>query len=177
MYDMDGLAMYDDGMGAFAISPEMLKTQAMAGAAGAGGILLTSAIVQRAGAYLPETWGESTKKYVKAGMSVLIGVLGGNYLYSRNRDAAMGFVGGVVGLVLAQLVEGAAASPYLTTSLSGPSVSESDLAYLDAAVANTSPAFTAHGAGAMNGVVASSRELQAAGVTREVLNEYAPYLS
>lgn len=171
MYDMDGLAMYDDGMGAY-ITPEMLKAQLMAGAAGAGGILITSAIVQR----IP--WDSiatdpGTQRYLKVAASALVGIVGGRMLWERNHHAAMGFVGGVVGLALAQLVASFAPDT-LTTSLSGASVNEMDLAALEAAVSSREPAYSR---GSMGDPQVTARELSAPGVTQEVLREYAPYLS
>lgn len=171
MYDMDGLAMYDGGMGEF-LNPEMLKQHLMAGAAGAGGILLTSAIVQR----IPwESMSDdpNTQRYLKLAGSALVGVLGGRLLWEQDRNAAMGFVGGVTGLALARLIQGFAPET-LTTSLAGPGVSSYDLAALEAAVASQGPAFSPS---AFQGPAVTERALSAPGVTSEVLAEYAPYLS
>jgi hypothetical protein len=169
--DMDGLAMWDDGMGGW-MSADMLKMQLMAGVAGGGGILLTSAVVQKLGDYLPADWTDVTKSRVKSAMAIGIGVLGGRFIWDRSRDASMGFVGGVVGSALAQLVAGMS-NGTLTTSLSG-GLSDMDLASLEAAVTTTTPAYSR---GAIEGTAVTERALSAPGVTNEVLAEYAAYLS
>lgn len=163
------LAMYDDGMGMW-ISPEMLKTQLMAGVAGAGGILATSFIVQKVGEYLPADMEPMTKRRVKNAIAIGIGVLGGRAIWEKDRNMAMGFVGGVAGLGLAQLV--ASFSDSLSTDLSG-GLSSMDLASLEAAVSTSSQPFSP----GLSGPTVSERALSAPGVSAEVLAEYAPYLS
>ena len=185
MYDMDGLAMYDDGMGAY-ITPEMLKQHLTAAAAGAGGILVASKVVNYLGdMFVKDQAGATaeqiaknakTRTYVKGASSVILGVLGGRMLYDRNRDAAMGLVGGVAGGGLASLLAYVVGNPseddtsttidertrpYLTTNLSA----------LEAAVASSEQAF------GLSGPTVTARSLSAAGVTSETLAEYAPYLS
>lgn len=187
MYDMDGLAMYDDGMGAF-ITPQMLKEHLTAAAAGAGGILVASKVTNYLGDMLVKdpTGSDATadkiesarknRKYVKQVSAIVLGVLGGRMLYDRNPQAAMGLVGGVAGLGLAELVATLAGFPktndpattvddttvpYLTTNLSA----------LEAAVASSEQAF------GLSGPTVTARALSAAGVTSESLSEYAPYLS
>ena len=86
MYDMDGLAMYDDGMGAY-ITPEMLKQHLTAAAAGAGGILVASKVVNYLGdMFVKDQDGASdaqraknakNRTYVKGASSVILGVLAG----------------------------------------------------------------------------------------------------
>lgn len=163
------LAMYDDGMGMW-ISPEMLKTQLMAGVAGAGGILVTSLLVQKVGEYLPEAWEAQTKSRVKNAIAIGIGVLGGRAIWERNKNMAMGFVGGVAGLGLAQLVASFAPDT-LSVNFSG-GLSSGDLASLEAAVSTSSPSFSQ-----LSGPAVTERALSAPGVTAEHLAEYAPYLS
>lgn len=185
MYDMDGLAMYDDGMGAY-ITPEMLKQHLTAAAAGAGGILVASKVVNYLGDMLVKDQAGATaeqlaknaknRTYVKGASSVVLGVLAGRMLYDRNRDAAMGLVGGVAGGGLASLLAYVVGNPsendpstpfddttrpYLTTNLSA----------LEAAVASSEQAF------GLSGPTVTARSLSAAGVTSETLAEYAPYLS
>lgn len=185
MYDMDGLAMYDDGMGAY-ITPEMLKQHLTAAAAGAGGILVASKVVNYLGDMLVKDQDGASdaqreknaknRTYVKGASSVILGVLAGRMLYDRNRDAAMGIVGGVAGGGLASLLAYVVGNPsendpattidertrpYLTTNLSA----------LEAAVASSEQAF------GLSGPTVTARSLSAAGVTSETLAEYAPYLS
>jgi hypothetical protein len=181
MYDMDGLAMYDDGMGAY-ITPEMLKQHLTAAAAGAGGILVASKVVN----YLGDMWirdqdGASAEQiaknaknrtYVKGASSVVLGVLAGRMLYDRNRDAAMGLVGGVAGGGLASLLAYVVGAPAPTTEMPVPSpFLSTNLAALEAAVASSEQAF------GLSGPTVTARSLSAAGVTSETLAEYAPYLS
>lgn len=164
-YDMAGLAMYD-GMGAW-MTADMLKQQLMAGAAGAGGILLTSAVLQRIP--LPEDWEPQTRSRVKNAIAIGIGVLGGRMIWEKNRDAAMGFVGGVAGLGLAQLLASWAPDT-LSTSLSG-GLADVDLASLESAVVHSSPG--------LMGPQVTERALSAPGVSVESLADagYAPFLS
>lgn len=156
-----GLGSYG-GMGSF-MSPKMLKEQMMAGAAGAGGILMTSAILQRVP--LPEAWEPQTKSRAKNALAVVIGVLGGRAIWEKNPNAAMGFVGGVAGLGLAQLVQSFAPDT-LSTSLSG-GLADVDLASLEAAVTHSAPAF--------NGATVSARSLSAPGVSSENIASYDSY--
>lgn len=160
------LSGYGGGMGAW-LTGDMVKQQMMAGAAGAGGILITSAVLQRIP--LPEDWEPMTKSRVKNAIAIGIGVLGGRMIWEKNRDAAMGFVGGVAGLGLAQLIASWAPDT-LSTSLSG-GLADVDLASLEASNVHASPGFS--------GPQVSERSLSAPGVSREFLAEadYAPFLS
>jgi hypothetical protein len=175
MYDMDGLAMYDDGMGNW-ITPEMLKQHLMAGAAGGAGILLAAKVVSM----IP--WDSvsedaDTQRYLKLAAAGAVGVLGGRLIFERDRDAAMGFVGGVTGLALAQLVSGfvpADSEFQLPVSFAGAGVSRYDLAALESAVTSSGAAFSP---ASFQGTSVTERALSAPGVTSEVLAEYAPYLS
>lgn len=79
------------------VDPEMLKSAAIATAAGAGGILAVMNIFDRI-----EYFDDKPKGRALA--ESLVGILGGYGLYRVNRDAAMGFIGGVTGYSLAGLL-------------------------------------------------------------------------
>ncbi|NJN63460.1 MAG: hypothetical protein HC882_00350 [Acidobacteria bacterium] len=178
MYDMDGLAMYDD-LGNW-MSPEILKRHGMAMVGGAGGILVTSYAVQMLDEYLPGDWEATTRSRTKSVIAIALGVLGGRLLFDRDRDAAMGVVGGVAGLGLAELISSFVndpdAAPTLTTSLRG-GLSEMDLSALEAAVVTPAAAFVPPRNNGMAGTVVSRAALSAPGVSVERLGEYAPYLA
>ncbi len=86
------------GLGQF-ITPEMLQSHLTAAAAGAGGILAVTNLMDRIDYFADKPNG----KLLTEG---LVGILGGRLLWQVNRDAAMGFVGGVTGMALANLVQG-----------------------------------------------------------------------
>jgi hypothetical protein len=167
--DMMGLAMYDD-MGAF-MSGSQLKEHLMAGGAGGIGILATSAVLQRVP--FPADWQPSTTSKVKNLLALGVGVIGGRMMYDRNREAALGFMGGVGGLAIAQLLQSFAPET-LSTSLSGGGLSSADLAALESAVATNSPSWRA-GAG-MSAPSVSERQLASTGTTQEELADYDRYM-
>lgn len=168
--DMMGLAMYGDGMGAY-FSGQQLKEFLMTGGAGGVGILATSAVLQRIP--FPADWQPSTTSRVKNLLALGVGVLGGRMMYDRNREAALGFMGGVGGLAIAQLLQSFAPDT-LSTSLSGGGLSSADLAALEAAVATNSPSWRA-GEG-LSAPVVGERQLAATGTTQEDLADYDRYM-
>lgn len=103
-YDMEGYApigaLAEDyeffGLDAF-VDPEMLKSHLIAGAAGAGGILAVMNIFDRIDYFADKPKGRALAEFVT-------GIVGGRLLWQVNRDAAMGFVGGVSGAALAGLI-------------------------------------------------------------------------
>ncbi len=191
-YDMMGLEMYDSSydLGAY-LSPEMIKSHLMAGASGGVGILLVSTLLNKIdnpfmktdAAGLPTgTPDEQTSagmnwRRTKSAIAVVAGVLGGRVMYDRNRDAAMGFVGGVAGLGFADLIASFVNDPAqpatVRTQLSGGHLSGADLAMLEAAVSTAAPSWR----GDLSGTVAQSAMLSAPGVTTTELGAYMPYLS
>lgn len=194
-YDMMGLEMYDSSydLGAY-LSPEMIKSHLMAGASGGVGILLVSTLLNKIdnpfmktdAAGLPTgTPDEQTSagmnwRRTKDAIAIVAGVLGGRVMYDRNRDAAMGFVGGVAGLGFADLIASFVNDPASTTGptvrtqlAGGGHLSGSDLAMLEAAVVNTGAAWRSD----LSGTVASQTMLSAPVVTDTELGAYMPYLS
>lgn len=183
--DMMGLEMYGgSGMGAF-MDAQGLKESLMAGAVGAGGILLTATVLgkitQPASITDPMNW-----RRIKAGLALAVGVLGGRALHDRNRDAAMAFTGAVAGMGLADLVASwvpanADGTPMVKTSLGGGYLSGADLRALEAAVATPMaawrPSYEMSGFGAP---MVQQRQLSAPMATNTEMGElraYAPYLS
>lgn len=184
--DMMGLEMYGgDGLGAW-LTGDMLKQQLMAGAVGAGGILLTATVLgkidQPASITDPMNW-----RRIKDLIAVGVGVLGGRALHDRNPSAAMAFVGAVAGMGIADAVASwvpanSDGSPMVRASLGGGNLSSADLRALEAAVATPMaawrPSYDMAGLGAP---VTQTRQLSAPQVTdvqlgRE-LQAYAPWLS
>lgn len=177
-HDMMGLAMYDSSydLGAY-LTPEMVKEHLMAGLSGGAGILLVSTLLSKIDK--PEMIESNmTWRRVKDGIAIVAGVLGGRMIYEKNRDAAMGFVGGVAGLGMADLIasfvntDGQPAT--VRTSLAGGYLSGGDLASLEAAVSQAYPAWRPE---SLSGTVAQTRELSAPVVSNTELGAYMPYLS
>lgn len=174
--DMMGLEMYDDDGLSGWMDGDMLRNHLMAGLGGAGGILVTSALLSR----LPAMSDDATKNSrIKNVLAVAIGVLGGRFIYDKNRDVAMGFVGGVAGLGLAQLLASFAPDT-LSTSLSDGALSGADLAALEAAVASNSPSWQAGtvpslpATASFSGPVVREQTLAATDASAETLGEYYP---
>jgi len=102
--EMDGYASINDlaedyeffGLDNF-VTPEMLQSHLIAAAAGAGGILAVLNIFDRIDYF-------ADKPKAKMLAEAVVGLVGGRALWEVNRDAAMGFVGGVTGYSLASLV-------------------------------------------------------------------------
>jgi hypothetical protein len=176
-YDMMGLEMYDSSydLGSY-LTPELVKEHLMAGVSGGVGIALVSTILGKINK--PDMIeSDMTWRRVKDGLAIVIGVLGGRLMYDRNRSAAMGFVGGVAGLgiadLLASFVNEPGAEPTIRTQFSGGNLSGADLAMLEAAVATAAPAWRPE----LSGTVAQTTQLSAPVVSTTELGAYAPYLS
>jgi hypothetical protein len=168
--DMMGLAMYDGGMGSM-LSGAQIKESLMAGGAGGIGILATSAVLQRVP--FPTTWEPATTSRVKNLLALGVSLVGGRMLHDRNPQAAYGFMGGVGGLAIAQLLASFAPDT-LSTSLSGGGLSSADLAALESAAVSNSPSWRA-GAG-MSGPTVTDRQLASTGTTSEELADYDRYM-
>lgn len=103
-YEMDAYAPIADlaedyeffGLDQF-ISMEMMQSAGLALASGAGGILAVMNIMDRV-----EYFADKPKARALAEMAIAI--VGGRALWEVNRDAAMGFAGGVGGYSLASLI-------------------------------------------------------------------------
>lgn len=201
--DMMGLEMYnDDGMGAW-ITPEMLKEHLMAAGSGAVGILATSALVQKVlKTPAPPTDGSQTAEQratqekmwsnYRGLASVAVGILGGRFIYDYNRDAGMGFVGGVAGGALAQVLANLAGAPkdgdnagipYLTTNLaqtewspSAYSLSAYDLAALESTVATNAPSWAAGANGSLSALSAPVVREQSLAGTVTTTEDIASYM-
>jgi hypothetical protein len=192
-HDMMGLGMYDSSydLGAY-LTPEMVKQHLMAGASGGVGILLVSTVLNKIDnpfAKDTDTPEDATSnammwRRVKGGIAVVAGVLGGRMIYEQNRDAAMGFVGGVAGLGMADLIASfvndpaSTTGPTVRTSLAGGYLSGGDLASLEAAVSQAYPAWRPE----LNGTVTQRAQLSGGGLGAPVvstteLGAYMPFLS
>jgi hypothetical protein len=192
---MMGLEMYEGGLGAF-MDAQGLKESLMAGAVGAGGILLTATVVGKwtqpaAGSgsmFAPDApggGGTMMFKRAKAGLAALIGVLGGRAIHDKNRDASMAFTGAVAGMGIADLVASFVNDPASTTgptvraSLAGGYLSGADLRALEAAVATPMaawrPSYEMSGFG--SGPVVRTSPLSAPVTSVTELGAYAPYLA
>lgn len=181
-YDMMGLEMYDSSydLGAW-LDAETVKAHLMAGASGGVGILLVSTLLNKI--QQPAMITDATNwRRTKDVLAVVAGVLGGRLMYDQNRDAAMGFVGGVAGLGFADLVASfvndpaSTTGPTVSTSLSGGHLSGGDLAALEAAVSQAYPAWSP-APEQLSGTVSQTMALSAPMVTTTELGAYAPYLS
>lgn len=169
-YSMAGLEMYGDDLGAF-MDAEALKDAFMAGGAGAVGILATNYALGK----LPDDMlaDPTNNSRLKSTIAVAIGVLGGRAIYQYNRDAGMGFVGGVAGAGLAALVASWMPEMFPSTSLSG-GLSDADLSALEATVATNAPGWRAPGLSAPD---VASQQLQATYTSSEDIAAYGAYMS
>lgn len=128
-YSMDAYAPIDDlaedyeffGLDQF-ISMEMLQSAGLALASGAGGILAVMNIMDRIDYF-------ADKPKARALAEMAIAVLGGRALWEVNRDAAMGFAGGVGGYSLASLVNQYIAE--YQSSGTAPTTTQDGLAYTE----------------------------------------------
>jgi hypothetical protein len=88
------------GMGDM-MDPEMLKAHVVSALAGGGGILIVANIMERIEYF-------ADKPKLKAGLTALLGIVGGRLMWSDDeagrQHMAMGFTGGVSGIGLAKLV-------------------------------------------------------------------------
>lgn len=179
-HSMFGLEMYDSSydLGAF-LDPEAIKSHLMSGAAGGVGILTVATLlnkIDQPSMFEATPAGAMNWRRSKDALAIVIGVLGGRAMYDKNRDAAMGFVGGVAGLGFADLIasfvngDGEAT---VRTQLAGGHLSGGDLRALEAAVSQAYPAWRPE----LSGTVAQTAELSAPVVSTTELGAYAPYLS
>lgn len=175
-YDMMGLGMYDSSydLGAL-LDPEAIKSHLMSGASGGVGILLVATLLNKIDQPSmiadPMNW-----RRAKDVIAIAAGVLGGRLMYDKNRDAAMGFVGGVAGLGFADLIASFVndpADPMVRTTLAGGHLSGGELRSLEAAVSQAYPAWQPQ----LAGTVTQTAELSAPVVSQTELGAYAPYLS
>jgi hypothetical protein len=113
--ELSGLDGYDDDMApplpmeyppieelslidAFVPSGEDLKSMGVAAGTAAAGIIGVSFLLPK----IPfvKNW----NKFLKIGLTAGIGLLGGNAIGRKNRDAGIGFAAGLIGLSIAQLI-------------------------------------------------------------------------
>ncbi|HMO94950.1 MAG TPA: hypothetical protein PKD27_02450 [Tepidiformaceae bacterium] len=126
--EMDGVSIDDlaedyefFGLDNF-VTPEMLQSHLIAAAAGAGGILAVMNIMDRIDYF-------ADKPKAKMLTEALVGLVGGRALWEVNRDAAMGFVGGVTGYSLASLINQYIAE--MQTTAPAPDTTADGLAYTE----------------------------------------------
>lgn len=196
---MMGLEMYGDDLGAM-LSAEGLKESLMAGAVGAGGILLTATVLGKwtqptTGMFAatppagtdPASWnGSMNFRRAKGALSALIGILGGRAMHDRNRDAAMAFTGAVAGMGFADLIASWVpanqdGTPMVKANLQGGYLSGADLRMLEAAVATPMAAWRpSYEMAGLAGPVAQTRRLQGLGApvvsNTELGGQYESYL-
>lgn len=179
-YDMMGLGMYDSSydLGAL-LDPEAIKSHLMSGASGGVGILLVATLlnkIEKPSMFSDPVTGDTNWRRTKSVIAIAAGVLGGRLMYDKNRDAAMGFVGGVAGLGFADLIASFVndpADPMVRTTLAGGHLSGGELRSLEAAVSQAYPAWQPQ----LAGTVTQTAELSAPVVSQTELGAYAPYLS
>jgi hypothetical protein len=182
-YDMMGLGSYGDGLGSLIPTMDQAKAGLMAGAVGAGGIMVVSTVLGKipqpeSGTFAdPMNW-----RRAKGALAILAGIMGGRALYDRSPNASIAFTASVVGLGLADLAStwipaADDGSPMVRTSLAGGHLSGADLRALEQAVTSASPAY------GMQGTVAQSQMLRGLGAPVTSVTElgsqpaYQGYLS
>ena len=129
--DMMGLEFGDyegvDGLDGF-LNAEMIKEALLASVAGGGAVLLTSYGVRMAAEKIPfinQIQDPLLKAAVTSGIAFFTGLAGGRMLYEYNREAAMGVIGGVGGLAMANLLD-AAISKFTGNARMGIGLGEGD---------------------------------------------------
>lgn len=110
--DMMGLEFGDyEGLDQF-LNAEMIKEALLASVAGGGAILLTTYGVRKAVekiGFINQIQDPLAKAAVTSGLAFIVGLAGGRMLYEYNREAAMGVIGGVGGIAMANLIDAAIA--------------------------------------------------------------------
>jgi len=190
--DMMGLEFgeYED-LGQF-LNVERLQEALLASTAGGGAILLTAWGVRKLGEQLDLESRISNpllRSAVLSGIAFLGGVAGGRFIYEYNREAAMGIVGGVGGMAMANFLDAAIAqmtgSERMGTSLGEgdesllsayPDAGMEALAALEATgVTAAPPAFQGFADPSVTNEALFG--LDGTVVQEETLGAYAPYLS
>ncbi len=193
--DMMGLEFGDyEGMDGILPDAEQIKDALLAGTAGGGAILLTSWGVKMLNEkvdLLSKIENPLLRSAVVSGVALVAGLMAGKATYDYNRDAAIGIVGGVSGLAMANLLDTAIAT-FTGNERMGISLGEHDdesllagygddagmeaLAALETTGVSTAP-------GAFQGLMDPSvtpealMGLDGTVVQEETLGNYAPYLS
>lgn len=190
--DMMGLEFGDyEGLEAF-LSADMVKEALIASTAGGGAILLSTWGVKKLNEQFNLTGNIENpllKALVNSGIVFLTGVLGGRAMYEYNREAAMGIVGGVGGVAMANLID-AAIAQFTGSERMGISLGEGDMMYGDADGMAALAALETTGVTAAPGAFQGFADptvtpealygLDGTVVQQETLGEmgaYAPYLS
>ena len=195
--DMMGLEFGDYEMEGILPDAQQIKDALLAGTAGGGAILLTSWGVKKLNEnvdLLSKIENPLLRSAVTSGIAMLAGLIGGKMLVEYNRDAAIGIVGGVSGLAMANLLDTAIAQ-FTGNERMGISLGENDdesllagygddagmaaLAALETTGVSTAP-------GAFQGFADPSvtpeqlmgfSSLEGTVVQQETLGNYAPYLA
>lgn len=155
-YDMMGVGLGSysgDGLGALLPTMEQAKAGLMAGAVGAGGILVTATVLSKLDAYQPATGALADPmnwRRAKGVLAVVAGIMVGRGLYDRSPNASMAATGAIVGLGLADLAAtwipaNDDGTPMVRTGLAGGHLSGADLRALEQAVTSATPAWGMHG--------------------------------
>lgn len=189
------LDAYDDMMGlefgefAALVDMQMLKEALIASSAGGSAILLTTVAVKKLAdkvgleAMVPDPLLRST---ITSAVTFLTGVFGGRVIYNHSREAAMGVMGGLGGLAMANLLDAAVAKftgsarilPGLgeASSVYGPDEGMSALAALEATSVDSAR-------GAFNGFAGPTvtpeqlMGFEATVTQTETLGEYNAYMA
>ncbi len=155
--DMMGLEFGDyEGLSAI-FDPQLLKEALVAASAGGGAILLATFAVKKTAEKIgleSMITDPLLRSAVTSTATFLAGVAGGRALYAHNREAAIGVVGGLGGIAMANLLDAVIAKvtgsarmlPALgeASAVYGPDEGMSALAALEATSVNSAP-------GAFNG--------------------------
>ena len=194
--DMMGLEFGDyEGLDQF-LNAEMIKEALLASVAGGGAILLTSYGVRKAVEkidFINQIQDPLAKAAVTSAIAFFAGLAGGRMLYEYNREAAMGVIGGVGGIAMANLID-AAIAKFTGNERMGIGLGDGDESLLSAyndqegmeALASLEATGVTSAPGAFQGFADSSvtpealMGLQGTIVQQETLGDmgaYAPYLS
>jgi hypothetical protein len=126
--DMMGLEFGDYEMEGILPDAQQIKDALLAGSAGGGAILLTSWGVKKLNEkvqFLSKIEHPLLRSAVTSGIALMAGLIGGKMVFEYNRDAAIGIVGGVSGLAMANLLDTAIAQ-FTGNERMGISLGEND---------------------------------------------------
>lgn len=113
-------------------SADMLKDSLIAAGAGAGALVLSAFLLPKLPA--PSMFTAQNQSRFRAGVGLLIAMGAGRAMWDVNRDAAMGIIGGVGGVALAQLIDSFLGADILRGTPLGALPDGSELSAADQAI-------------------------------------------
>lgn len=131
--DMDGIGSFNFGSDLGEMySADMFKDSLIAAGAGAGALVLSAFLIPKIPA--PSMLTAQNQSRFRAGVGLVVAMLAGRGMWDVNRDAAMGIIGGVGGVALAQLIDSFLGADILRGTPLGALPDGSELSAADQAI-------------------------------------------